>query len=77
MDFESEISRVSGTNWNWLQYYSRTSMAQTQMARLPLLFRTRSWVPQNKSHRCRLGIIWDDYLFVLRNGIICVLIRIA
>ena len=36
--------------------YSRTSMARTLMARLPLIFRTRSWIPWKKSHSCRFGI---------------------
>ena len=35
--------------------YSRTSMARTMMARLPRLFRTRYWVPWNKSHSWDLG----------------------
>ena len=29
--------------------YSRTSVARTPMARLPRLFRTRSWVPNIKN----------------------------
>ena len=55
-------------------HYSRTSMARTLMARLPRLVRTRSWVPWNKFHSCRFRIV---FFFILRNGILCVLIRIA
>ena len=42
---------------NKLRHYSRTSMAQTLMARLPRFFRTLTWVPWNKSHSCRFRII--------------------
>ena len=38
-------------------------MARTLMARIPRLFRTRTYVPLNKSHSCRFGIILDDFLF--------------
>ena len=39
----------------WLvMNYSRLSVAQTLMACLPWLFRTRSWVPWNKSNSCRI-----------------------
>ena len=41
----------------WNIKYSRTSMARTLIARLPRLFRTRSWVPWNRSHSCRFVII--------------------
>ena len=37
--------------------YSRTLMARTLLARLPRLVRTHSWVPWNKFHSCRFGII--------------------
>ena len=36
------------------------------MARLPRLFRTRSWVRWKKSHSCRFGITeWDFFFFIL------------
>ena len=47
--------------------YSRTSIARTLMARLPRLVRTRSWVPWNKSHSCRFGIIQDEFLFYIEK----------
>ena len=47
-------------------------MARTLMARLPRLVRTRSWVPWNKSHSCRFGIIQDEFLFYIEKWhIIC------
>ena len=53
--------QLSQASWDTstveLQKYSRTSMARTLMARLPRLFRTRYWVPWNKSHSCRF---WDN-----------------
>ena len=57
--------------------YSRTSVARTLMARLPWLFRTRTLVHRNKSHRCRFRIIFFFLFFILRNGMLCVLIRIV
>ena len=30
-----------------------------------------------KSHSCRIRIIWSDFLFHYKNGILCVHIRIA
>ena len=38
-----------------LHIYSRTSMARTLMARLPWLFRTRSWVPRKSFIAADLG----------------------
>ena len=32
---------------------------------------------KKKSHSCRLRIIWSDFLFYYKNGILCVHIRIA
>ena len=46
--------------------YGRVLVALTQMARLPRLFRTRSWVHWKKSHSCRLGIIQGDIPFILK-----------
>ena len=63
-----------------IRKYSRTSMARTRMARLPRLFRNRSWVPRKKSLGCRFGIILCDFLFFyiyIENGILWVFIRIA
>ena len=57
--------------------YSRNSMAQTLMGRLPRLFRTRSGVPKKNSHRCRFGILLGEFLFCIDSGMLCVLIRIA
>ena len=37
--------------------YSRSSVAQTLMAHLTWLFRTRSCVPWKNMHRCRFGTI--------------------
>ena len=51
----------------------RTSVAGTLMARLPRLFRTRSGVSR-KNPIC--GIIKGGFLFIYRNGILRVLIRI-
>ena len=62
---------------NIVTQYSRTSTAQALMARLPRLFGTRSGVPWKKSIGCRFGIIFDDFLIHIENGILCVLIRIA
>ena len=56
-------------------------MARTLIARVPRLFRTRSCVP---NQNCPItadmivsGIISDDLLFYIDNGMLCVLIRIA
>ena len=62
----------SSTCKNQECYYSRTSLAQTLMACLPRLFRAPSWVPWNKSHRCRFGIIKDDFLFLYWGMVYCV-----
>ena len=45
--------------------YSRTSVAKTPIARLPQLFRTRSGVPNKKSHSDRhfFEIILGGFLF--------------
>ena len=48
-----------------LRMYSRTSMARTLMARLPWLFRTRSWVPWINFHSCRPGKIINPHCFEL------------
>ena len=47
-------------------YTCRTSMARTLTARLPRLFRTRSWVPWKKSYSCRFGIIKVVFLFHIK-----------
>ena len=60
-----------------METYSRTSVAQTLMVRLPWLFRTLSWVPWKKFHSCRFWIVYSDFLFYTENGILCVLVRIA
>ena len=57
--------------------YSRTSVARTLMARLPRLFRTRSWVLRKTSHSSRVGIFFYNFLFNIEVGILYVLIRIA
>ena len=61
--------------------HSRTSVAQTLVARLPRLFRIRSSVP-NKNNPIPAGVIvfgmiWGDFLFYIDNDMLCVLIRIA
>ena len=33
--------------------------------------------PLEKSHSCRFGKVWADFLFYIENGILCVLTRIA
>ena len=53
--------------------YSRTPIARTLMARLPRLFRIRSWVPRKKSLAADLGhLVWFSF-FYIENGILCVL----
>ena len=42
-----------------VQLYSRTSVAGTLMARLPQLFRTRSWGPRKKT----LAADWDNLVW--------------
>ena len=49
---KKELSLRTGGGHSGALYYSRTLMA-----RLPRLFRTRSWVPWKKSLRCRFRII--------------------
>ena len=57
--------------------YSRTSVARTLMARLPRLFRTRSFVPRKNPLAADLGLFSVIFFFTLKNSILCVLIRIA
>ena len=47
-DMTLYVYRGRKTTRQQQQIYSRTSMARTLMARLPWLFRTRSWVPWNR-----------------------------
>ena len=51
----------------FLSIYSRTSMTRTLMVRLPRLVRTRSWVPWNKVHSCKFGIITNGFLFYIEK----------
>ena len=51
--------------------YRKTSVARTLMARLPRLFRTRSWVPRKKSLGCRFGIALCDSSLFWKRYIVC------
>ena len=62
---------MAQTGW-YLCIYSRTSMARTLMARLPRLFRTRSWVPRKKIPLLQIGdnLVWFSFLYWKRY-IVC------
>ena len=57
--------------------YSRTSMARTPMARLPWLIRTHFYVPTDFFTITQENIYEGNFLILLWNCMLCVLIRIA
>ena len=57
--------------------YSRTSMAQTPIARLPWLIRTRFWVSTKFFRHLKKTNIYGNFLILSWNCMLCVLIRIA
>ena len=78
---KTELAIFASKVYTLLAEYSRTSVARTQMARLPQLFHTHYWVP-NKNYSITaviiivFEIISGDFLLNI-DKVCCVFIRIA
>ena len=74
MWFALKLMRISYTISVSEHIYSRTSMTRTPMARLPRLFRIRSWVPRKTSNSCRHYYIWNNlgWFFIILILVYCV-----